>query len=238
MLSPSDLCCDWTMGSIPLITSLSDPRNLSTILFVVAAFNVVVVGVMRRGCDVILLSVALIVIPFLPASNLFFPVGFVIAERVLYLPSMGFCLLVGFGFSILSRKSFLRPKTLNFCLYFLIAIHSVKTFSRNFDWKDEREIFLSGLRVNDKNAKLWNNVGHALEAKGQFDEALKFFSHAARVQPDDVGAHINVGRTLNNLGRLDEAEQVYLVGPRLFLLLNLKKLTCPMVFTAITSEYK
>jgi hypothetical protein len=34
--------------------------------------------------------------------------------------------------------------------------------TRNFDWKDESSIFLSGLRVNANNAKLWNNVGHAL----------------------------------------------------------------------------
>ena len=34
------------------------------------------------------------VFTFLPASNLLFPVGFVIAERVLYLPSAGFIILV------------------------------------------------------------------------------------------------------------------------------------------------
>merc|ERR1711907_219355 len=33
--------------------------------------------------------------PFLPAANVFFYPGLFIAERVLYLPSMGFCLLVG-----------------------------------------------------------------------------------------------------------------------------------------------
>jgi hypothetical protein len=38
-----------------------------------------------------------LVIPFLPATNIFFRVGFVIAERVLYLPSVGFCLLVIVG---------------------------------------------------------------------------------------------------------------------------------------------
>ena len=121
---------------------------------------------------------------------------------------------------MLSRKNLFRQKTLNRLLYFLITVHSLKTFTRNFDWKDESQIFLSGLRVNGNNAKLWNNVGHALESKGKFDEALKFFGHAARVQPDDVGAHINVGRTLNNLGRLEEAEKVYLVG--LFFLPNSK----------------
>lgn len=31
-----------------------------------------------------------------------------------------------------------------------------------------------------------------------------------RVQDDDIGAHINVGRTYNNLGRFKEAEEAYL----------------------------
>ncbi len=44
-------------------------------------------------------ALSLMVFPFLPASNLFFPVGFVIAERILYIPSMGFCLLVAYGWT-------------------------------------------------------------------------------------------------------------------------------------------
>ena len=43
------------------------------------------------------MSLALMVVPFLPASNLFFRVGFVIAERILYLSSIGFCLLIVIG---------------------------------------------------------------------------------------------------------------------------------------------
>uniref|UniRef100_A0A182F5G0 DUF1736 domain-containing protein n=1 Tax=Anopheles albimanus TaxID=7167 RepID=A0A182F5G0_ANOAL len=49
----------------------------------------------------LLMSVALLALPFLPATNLLFYVGFVVAERVLYLPSVGFCLLVGLGASSL-----------------------------------------------------------------------------------------------------------------------------------------
>jgi tetratricopeptide (TPR) repeat protein len=55
-------------------------------------------------------------------------------------------------------------------------------------------------------------VGHALEGKSLYEDALKYFNVAAQVQPDDVGAHINVGRTLNNLGKFDEAEKVYMVS--------------------------
>ena len=83
-------------------------------------------------------------IPFLPASNLFFPVGFVLAERVLYIPSMGFSMLIAIGFYRLCQKNIFGKKFLQSCLVFLIAVHSLKTISRNFDWKDESAIFISG----------------------------------------------------------------------------------------------
>ena len=41
LLCPSNLCCDWTMGSIPLIHSFSDHRNLLTLISIAAIFNLV-----------------------------------------------------------------------------------------------------------------------------------------------------------------------------------------------------
>lgn len=52
-----------------------------------------------------MLSVALAVIPFLPAANVFYPVGFVIAERILYISSAGYCLLVAVGLSKIIARS-------------------------------------------------------------------------------------------------------------------------------------
>lgn len=39
---------------------------------------------------------------------------------------------------------------------------------------------------------------------------LLLFCHFIRVQPDDIGAHINVGRTYNNLKFYKQAEEAYL----------------------------
>jgi len=50
------------------------------------------------------MGLALVVVPFLPASNIFFTVGFVVAERVLYLSSIGSCLITVLGFTLLSKK--------------------------------------------------------------------------------------------------------------------------------------
>ena len=64
--------------------------------------------------------------------------------------------------------------------------------------------------MNAGNAKLFNNVGHALESQGQYAAALEYFHAAVTVQPDDIGAHINVGRTYNHMARFQEAEEAYL----------------------------
>ncbi|KAL5968691.1 Protein O-mannosyl-transferase TMTC3 [Taenia solium] len=218
---PSGLCADWTMGTITLISSLTDRRNTATF----AAFAGLVGVAVRcaspltspRQAYTLSMGLALLALPFLPASNLFFYVGFVVAERVLYVPSAGFCLILGLGFQYLLQKcrqcrqaGLFRLKALAYLLLAIVCSgFSLKTFYRNYDWKDEYSLFTSALKVNQRNAKLWNNVGHALEGRLQFDEALLYFQQAVRVQPDDMGARINVGRTLVQLGRLEEAETVY-----------------------------
>lgn len=55
-------------------------------------------------CRQLTMALALLIVPFLPASNLFFRVGFVIAERVLYLSTAGFCILVVMGICKLQQK--------------------------------------------------------------------------------------------------------------------------------------
>jgi len=40
--------------------------------------------------------------------------------------------------------------------------------------------------VNKNNAKLWNNVGHALENQNDYLKALQYFLQATRVQPGEA----------------------------------------------------
>ncbi|CAH1726692.1 protein O-mannosyl-transferase Tmtc3 [Aphis gossypii] len=211
LVFPCDLCCDWTMGTIPLVESTSDPRNLATL----ATYTVIIALVYtafttsnRTKRIVVIMSLGLTVLPFLPASNMFFPVGFVVAERVLYMPSMGFCMLVAYGLGLIIDKC--KSRLVLIAVAVIMVIHVMKTYTRNWDWSSEYAIFTSGLKVNKLNAKLYNNVGHALEAENRFQEALAYFHKAVSVQHDDIGAHINVGRTYNHLKMYKEAENAYL----------------------------
>ena len=53
----------------------------------------------------LVMGLAILVLPFLPASNLFFYVGFILADRVLFLPSAGFCLLVATAVVLLNKRT-------------------------------------------------------------------------------------------------------------------------------------
>ncbi|XP_044535848.1 protein O-mannosyl-transferase TMTC3 isoform X2 [Gracilinanus agilis] len=216
LFNPSELCCDWTMGTIPLIESFLDIRNLATFIFFCFLGSLLVFSVRYPGhsSKTVLMALCLMALPFIPASNLFFPVGFVVAERVLYVPSMGFCILVAHGWRKLSKRHVLK-KLSWVCLSIVVITHALKTLHRNWDWESEYTLFMSALKVNKNNAKLWNNVGHALENEKNFERALKYFLQATHVQPDDIGAHMNVGRTYKNLNRTKEAEESYMIAKSL-----------------------
>jgi hypothetical protein len=114
-------------------------------------------NISSHSIDVLIFSIALIVLPFIPASNLFFYVGFVIAERVLYIPSMGFCLLVGHGCNILYKKykneKNNKEKLVVIGTVFLIVLNSGKTVLRNKDWASEERLYSSGIAVNPPKGK-------------------------------------------------------------------------------------
>lgn len=217
-------------GTVPLIDGFTDLRNVATLLtFGFLAAYIVQACICKniKNSRMLIMCLAWIVLPFVPASNLFFPVGFVVAERILYMPSMGFCLLIAYGYERLKQKlqehdgggghlKTMGQLLIKAGLILLLLTHSLKTHKRNKDWQTEYSLFMSGLHVNERNAKLFNNVGHALENEQRYTEALQYFEQAVVIQADDIGAHINVGRTFNNLKMYAEAERAYLKAKSLF----------------------
>lgn len=100
--------------------------------------------------DIVTFALALLILPFIPATNLFFYVGFVVAERVLYIPSMGFCLLVALGVDHLYRKqeSISKKRLVLIATCGLMIVMSVRTVIRNTDWLNEENLYRSGIPVN------------------------------------------------------------------------------------------
>lgn len=100
----------------------------------------------RRYYEIYLISISLLVLPFIPASNLFFYVGFVVAERILYIPSVGYCFFIAVTFDVLQKR--LNFKYFRVLFSLLIIVLSAKTILRNKDWHDEESLYKSGIEIN------------------------------------------------------------------------------------------
>ena len=116
LLLPLRLSADWSFACIPYVETLGDPRNLGTAaLYLCLAYLVAAARPWEllplpwdrerqsRAAEPgehlhaarwrLAVAAGLVVAPFFPASNVLFYVGTSIGERLLYCPSVGFCLL-------------------------------------------------------------------------------------------------------------------------------------------------
>ena len=213
LLNPFNLCADWRFGAVPVINSLTDPHNLLTLatLTAVATLSYHAIFIRRRNKKRTAIGLALTVIPFIPASNLLFPVGFVVAERILYLPSMGYCVLIAHGTTKIS-KFFRRSKCSRVCLLVAIAVlvtlHGLRTFQRNYDWRSNFDIYSSGVKVNPGNGVMLTNLGIEFAGQKNFSNAERLYRRAIQVAPDHSKGYGNLGGLLEALGRDEEAEWV------------------------------
>ncbi|XP_055762204.1 protein O-mannosyl-transferase TMTC1-like isoform X1 [Salvelinus fontinalis] len=210
LLSPAVLCYDWQVGSIPLVESLWDTRNVAALLLgvvMVALCLHCVMSLQRLESREVLLGVLFLVCPFIPASNLFFRVGFVVAERVLYMPSMGYCILVAHGLgrlcSVVGRWG---TTALTVSTLLLLLLFSWKTVQQNDIWLSREALFRSGIQTLPHNAKVHYNYANFLKDRGRHQEAIHHYKTALRLYPRHASA-------MNNLGTLtrhpEDAEHYY-----------------------------
>ncbi|XP_042366875.1 protein O-mannosyl-transferase TMTC1 [Plectropomus leopardus] len=210
LLAPVVLCYDWQVGSIPLVESLGDVRNVATVLLAVVMVALClhcVFSPQRQESREVLVGMLFLVFPFIPASNLFFRVGFVVAERVLYMPSMGYCILVVHGLSRLcSVVGRWGTTVLSVSMLLLLLLFSWKTVQQNHVWLSREALFRSGIQTLPHNAKVHYNYANFLKDSGRHQEAIHHYSTALRLYPRHASAMNNLGTLTRNP---EEAEHYY-----------------------------
>ena len=159
LLWPAQLCCDWSTGAIDLVTSPADARNLLTLLVYAGIAGLAVLAVLRRAAalvddraaSVLLFSLLMLIMPYIMASNLVVYVGFVLAERVMYLPCLGYAGIISVA---LHQISITRHRTAKHIGLALCVVLAARTVARNPEWRDNASIFQAAMEVAPNNSKL------------------------------------------------------------------------------------
>jgi len=149
----------------------------------------------------------------LPVSNIM-PIGEIVAERFLYLPSFGFCLFIGALVQNYVGSSRVGPRHA-VPLLFVLAIFSFLTLQRNNEWKDPETLWRATLERSPNAPHALENLSSILLAKGETGEAGALIDRARTLWPMEptllaLKAQWHFGRGEADAGRalLEEALRI------------------------------
>jgi tetratricopeptide (TPR) repeat protein len=145
------------------------------------------------------------------------PIRDVIFEHRLYLPSVGFFLVMSVAIargseSLRARVDckgflslFVSPGIYHLAFFLIVTSLSIATYQRNFIWKDGFTIWTDVINKSPEKARAHLNLGIAYRDRQRFEEAFQEHQIALKLKPNYIDAHISLGLIYQNQGRLEEA---------------------------------
>jgi tetratricopeptide (TPR) repeat protein len=154
------------------------------------------------------------------ASNIVFPIGTNMSERFVYMPSVGFSLVVAVLFYRLAagKKGLANPALTAGAVVLLLL--AGRSFVRNFVWKDNFTLFTTDVKTEPGSAKLQNSAGgelitQAVKPKNSarktemLQEAVQHLNEAIRIHPGYKNAFLLLGNAHNYLQQFELSVQYY-----------------------------
>ncbi|MCB9747121.1 MAG: tetratricopeptide repeat protein [Candidatus Omnitrophica bacterium] len=118
----------------------------------------------------------------------------IVADRFMYLPSLGFCLLISHLFekAIKSNSLFLKKLTLIF-FPLIVLFLGIKTFHQTFVWKDTISLWSNVLKYAPQTFEAYNYRGYAYSERNLPLLALKDLNKSIELNPSFYKAYNNRG---------------------------------------------
>jgi tetratricopeptide (TPR) repeat protein len=179
---PAVLSCDYSFNQIPVYRDLSQTWLAAVAAFAAAGAWIWAVWKRKPGWA---LAGGIYLAGFAATANLLVPTGTILGERLAYLPSAGFCLLLALVWNWIRKKKELTAWEL---LAAIVLVLSVRTAIRNRDWKDNIALYSSAVRAVPNDAKMHSNLAGQYFSRNQLDLAAAEYQAALRINPGSPDA--------------------------------------------------
>jgi tetratricopeptide (TPR) repeat protein len=204
LLFPLHLSSDYSFNQIPLITSLASPWGYAVVALSAASLW----GVIRlhRISKPAFFAVGFALATFSIASNLVVSIGTIMAERLLYLPSIGFCLAAALAVRGLCERLFADARLARGVFAGVVAVvvilNGYRAHLRGADWFSNETLPLADLKTSPGSAKIHYNVAVVLFTREQRerDAALGHVRRALEIEPEYPKALLLLGHVLITQG--------------------------------------
>ncbi len=216
----------WPMWIYPFqifkgLTSPFEARSVIAILFTLCFFSLIFI-LRKKLHPLVLLALAIMVLPILPA--LYTPVmsRFDFAPRYIYLSSAGYGLFLAFIVRWLFRKGPLRGRfylgaIATVLSWVMIILCSFMSAGKTLDWRDNMNLARASLRGSADNYYALFQIGNAEQGRGRYNEAKRRYARAVEIIEGQGHKDLQTLRDsllglaagALQLGQMEEARGVY-----------------------------
>jgi tetratricopeptide (TPR) repeat protein len=183
---------------------LLDPRVLGGLA--ASAVGIVLFLFLWRRARPLSFALLWFLAPLAPVLNTRWMPTFAFAERYLYLPSVGFCWLLGWGLLRLrvnaSARSAVWSGTLATAFVLLVALCSIRIVTRNRDWQNNFVLYTNILAACPDATNIRRDLGAAYWQAGDVESAEQEWREVLKAEPENSLA-------LGGLGLVCQKEQHY-----------------------------
>lgn len=211
LVIPWRLCAEYSDYTNPVDRTIGEPLVLAS-LGTWVVLVILMAWLWRRRIMPPVFAAAWFSLALLPVSNLLFPIGTIRADRLLFVPSLGFTLAVAWVLAELARLRGARPIAV-LALVAMAGLYSWRTIARNPVWRSTESLWTATVRVNPGSAVAWHYNGDIHRDAGRIDEAAICYQRAFELR-DGAGffypeAHIRYAQILKGRGLHEAAEAQY-----------------------------
>jgi protein O-mannosyl-transferase len=191
---PITLSADYSYKQIPLVMGLDAWRAWAGLGL---AGGALLLG-LQRSYRAPVLAYAIL---FSVTSNVLFPIGTIMGERLAYAPTLGLALLAAI---LLARSRYWKTAVLAIALVF-----GARTAVRNLDWLNAQHFYTKLVETAPGSAKSYYSLGALRASHGDDLGAIEAYDRAIAIFPAYAEAYHNRGNSLVRLGRRAEAMESY-----------------------------
>jgi protein O-mannosyl-transferase len=213
LLWPFGLCVFYNLPYISRPSSLQFILPMILIVLVATglwAWHRRLARTSAENARVLAFACAWLIVPFMPLTDLsLLAKGESLHDRYLYLPMIGFGILIGLAVHSLPSspiRVFGEPAFQCLAFLALAAFLGTATSNQELYWANDLLLYSRGVTVDPSNNIAMRNLASVYGELNQDAVAIRLYHTVLRRDPDDWLAIYNLGYTYYRLGRLPEAE--------------------------------
>jgi len=228
LLIPYPLSYDYSFQAIPFYT-WGDFQAFLPLLIYAAIFIYAVRCFMRNDKSIFAFGILFYLLSLAVVANVFILIGATMADRFLYIPSLGFSFIVAYGLMVIfptkdknktkidKGKILGTNKWVAIVALVILIPYSVGTIARNFDWHDNNTLFVADAHSAKGSSRVRTNYGVVMLQKfdktspekekhiAYLDKSIVEFRASIKIDPKHPFAYLNLGGALYFKGEYSEA---------------------------------